>query len=64
MFWALTIHAVGEQHDNTTLDIPLSFGTYDEVIDNDLSTICEISELAFPANKVIGSSKRITIVKS
>lgn len=48
VFRSLTIHAMREQQDETSLNVPLRFTTGQIVIDNDLCTIGEITKLSFP----------------
>lgn len=48
MFGSLTVHSVGQVHDNSRRLAPLGLGTSDEVVDHDLGAICEVAELGLP----------------
>lgn len=47
----LAVIAVGEQKRETGLTEPLLFSRREELIDDDLCTVHEVSKLAFPANE-------------
>jgi hypothetical protein len=64
MLWSLTIHTVGQVHYDTRLLFPFSLTRYDKVIDHDLSTVGEITELSFPDDKIIWIANTVSILKS
>lgn len=50
VFSALTIVAVGKEHDKSTLTQPLVFSSGNELIQHDLSSVDEVTKLSFPEN--------------
>lgn len=53
MLRSLTIISMRKKHDQTILDIPFGFSRADELINDYLSTVCEISELSLPKSQSI-----------
>ena len=64
VFWALAFEAVRQQHHQTAQSIPFVFGAGDELIDDHLGTVPEVTELGFPNRQTIGQIQRIAILKS
>jgi hypothetical protein len=60
MLWTLAIETVRKKHDETVLHVPLSFTGDEELIDNNLSTVGEISKLSFPKAKGVWIGLSIT----
>jgi len=48
MFRSGSVVTMGKEHDHSVLLQPLCFSRGDEVVDDDLSSIVEISKLSFP----------------
>jgi len=59
VLWALTIIAVWQKHNEAILDVPFGFSTTYELINNNLGTICKITELSFPQSEGIWMCLRI-----
>src|SRR6266446_6919458 len=51
MFRALAFVAVRQEHDETGRQIPLVLARADELVDDDLRTVGEITELRFPEHE-------------
>lgn len=64
MLWALSIVTVGEGHNEARSLDPFDFSGCDELIDNTLSVIGEITKLSFPHNKGIGRSQGVAVFKA
>ena len=56
----MTIITMRKKNNETVLDIPFSLTRADELIDDYLCSICEISELRLPKNESIWMSLSIT----
>jgi len=48
VFWSLAIKAVRQQQNEAVFNIPFGFPRSEELVDNDLGAISEISKLSFP----------------
>src|SRR6266481_5735422 len=64
MFRALAFVAVREEHDETGRQIPLVLARADELVDDDLRTVGEITELRLPQDKSFGIVAAETIFES
>ena len=53
MLRTLTVIAVRQQHDQAIMNVPFGFARYNELIDNDLSSIGKITKLGLPKAKCI-----------
>jgi len=60
VLWSISIIAMRKKSDKSILDIPLYFSRDDELINNDLSTIGEVTELRLPKSKGIGMGLSIS----
>lgn len=48
MFRPLSVLAVGQVQHDPRLHVPLGLPIHDQIVNHDLSSICEISKLCFP----------------
>lgn len=51
MVGSLTLVAVGQEHDDTGVLLPLLLGGGDELVDDGLRTLCEVTELSLPRHE-------------
>ena len=61
---ALAFVAVGKEHDDATEATPLRFGTGDELVDDDLRTVDEVSELGFPDAEHLREVEGVAVVET
>lgn len=64
MLWTLAIESVRQQENQSVLNIPFCLTGSEELVNYDLSTICEITELGFPKTKGVRVSLSVSIFKS
>src|SRR6266850_6281348 len=64
MFRALAFVAMREEHDETRRQIPLVLARADELVDDDLSAVGEITELRLPQDKGFGIVAAETVFES
>ena len=64
MLGALPFVTVGQQHHEPTHSAPLHVGRGDELIDDDLSAVHEITKLGLPENERAGICEGIAIFES
>jgi len=60
----LTFIAVRQKHDQTAGTAPFRLTGRDELVDNNLCTVGEVTELAFPNDELIRIGRGITVIKS
>ena len=53
MIGSLPLVAVGQEHDDTGVLLPLLLGGGDELVDDGLRTLCEVTELSLPRHKSV-----------
>lgn len=56
----LAIVAVGQEHHEAVLNVPLGFTRADELVDDDLSPVGEVAELCFPEDEGIWVGLSVT----
>lgn len=61
---ALSIITMGEEHNETVLDIPLLLTGSDELVDHDLGSIGEVTELGFPNAESSGTCLGISVLET
>ena len=54
VFRTVTVETVRKQHNETILDIPLGLARHDKLIDHDLGTVSEVTELRLPKSQSVG----------
>ena len=64
MLRTLTFIAVRQKHDQTAGTAPFRLTGRDELVDNNLCTVGEVTELAFPNDEFIRIGRGITVIKS
>jgi len=64
MFRAITIETVRQQHNETVMNVPLSFTRGHKLIDHNLGAISEITELGLPKSQGVGESLGVTIFET
>src|SRR4030095_16378326 len=64
MFGALSFVSVRQQHHQPAPLLPLVFGRRDVLIDYDLGTVREITELSFPRNELVLSDDRVSVFET
>lgn len=64
VFGAEAVQAVGQQQSQTAVLVPLGFGTADEVVEDHLGTVEEVSELGFPEDEVVGVGETVAILEA
>lgn len=64
VLWSLAVHAVGEHDDESALDSPLGFAGGDEVVDHDLRSVGEVSELGLPEGEAVGVLEGVAVVEA
>ena len=57
MFGSLALEAVGQQHDQPAHTQPFRFAGSNELIDDDLGAVGEITELGLPQHQLAGVEK-------
>ena len=60
----LAFESVRQQHYQTAEPVPLVFGAGDELVDDHLGTVPEVTELGFPDDQSIGAIERVTVFES
>ena len=64
MLGALTFVSVRQKEDQTRLLVPLVGGRHQEVIDHDLGTVGEITELRLPRHQSVGHLDRVAVLEA
>src|SRR5258708_2025368 len=64
MFRALAFVTVGQQQDEAGEKVPLGFAGADELIDDGLCHVDEVSELSFPEDERFGIVAAVAVFKS
>ncbi len=64
MLGALSLVAVGQEHDQRRALAPLVLGDYQEVVDDDLGPIDEVTELRFPGHQRVRRLDRVAVLKA
>jgi len=58
----LALIAVGQEHHETRLTVPLDLGRSEEVVDDDLSAVDEVAELGLPQRKLVRVVERVAVL--
>ena len=61
---ALSLEAVGQQHDQATVLVPLVLCGDDELVDDDLGSVGEVAELGFPQHECLRVRDRIAVLEA
>jgi len=61
---SISIISMRQESNQSILDVPLDLSWNDKLIDNDLGSICKVTELRFPKSKGIGMGLCISKLKS
>ena len=64
MLWTLALEAVRQKENQVARLLPFAFCTGDELINDHLGTIDEISKLSLPADQHIWCEKGVAVIKS
>lgn len=64
VLWSLSVHAVRQHHNDARLLSPLCFRTHNEVVDDDLSAVHEVTELGLPNHKAVGVGDRVAVLEA
>src|SRR3954468_9511932 len=64
MLWPLPFIAMRQEQGQPTKTTPLGFARTDELIDDDLRTVGEVTELSFPDREAVGFSGRETVFEA
>ena len=64
MLWTLTLVAVGQQHREGRVLAPLVLGRDEEVVDDDLGTVGEVTELCLPRHERVLRFDGVAVFKS
>ena len=64
MLWSLAVVAVRQKHDKTLLDIPLGFTGSDHGIDDNLSSVCEVTKLSLPTGQGVRVGLGVAILET
>ena len=48
VLWTVSVETVRKEHNKTALHVPLGLARAEELINDNLSSVCEISKLGFP----------------
>jgi hypothetical protein len=60
MLWAVSIITVRQEENKTVLDVPLGLSRTQELIDDDLGTVCKVTELGLPHGETVWMSLSIS----
>ena len=61
---ALSLEAVGEQHDQAAVLVPLVLRSDDELVDDDLGSVGEVAELGLPEDERLRVGDRIAVFEA
>ena len=61
---ALSLEAVGEQHDQAAVLVPLVLRSDDELVDDDLGSVGEVAELGLPEDERLRVGDRIAVLEA
>lgn len=60
----LTVETVGQAHDKACALQPLPLTRSDELVDDTLRVVCEVTELCLPDSQRVGGDERVTEFKT
>src|SRR6478735_11977931 len=64
VLWALPFKAMRQQHDDTAQSLPLVLSAGDELIDDDLRDVDEVTKLGFPQDEPIRPIQAVAVLKT
>lgn len=64
VFRTLSIVTVGQRHNKTGALQPLGLSRCDELVDDALRVVGEVTELSFPHHESVGRGQRISVLES